>query len=331
MFRLLTSNLKRIGKRRLILHAGASKTGSSALQHYLAERRPQLIEHGILYPSAGLLKRPLPPKHQWMVDCLIGDNETEFKKWMSLVEQECGAGVHTIILSTEGIFNHWWDYAENTKQWFRRHLASYDAKCWIWLREPVDFFRSYYLQLMRNPNSPFSYGAQAYSSNKTPSELLNEPWVVKHLDYLGLCRQLEETFGNDSVFVFSYSNDIVSQARQLLGLKFVDGPGKRENTTIINDAGLSILHIINRYHLTEIEKEKAYHLVIGLSTLLSNCSEPVHLSEEDCLKIRQLCNITDHRLEEIGRQSIEKWEAIYSNQPSRWYRWSFNTFHRRAG
>jgi hypothetical protein len=296
-----------VRKRRLILHAGASKTGSSALQHHLAKFQLQLRERGILYPSAGLLKSP--PKHQWIVTSLFSDNEAEFNRYMALVEQECSTGIHTIILSAEGIFNHWWDYGENTKQWLLKHMTAYDFRCWMWLREPVDFFRSYYLQLLRNPRNAMGIGA--YGVDKTPTELLNVPWVAKHLDYIELCLQLEKTFGKDSVFIFSYSADIVPQAHELLGLNLFGDLEERENATTINDAGLSILKIINQYDLNETEKEKAYYLAAEISNLLGDRSEPVRLGEADCTKIRQLCGLSQQMLEEIGRQSIDKWNAIY--------------------
>lgn len=41
------------GTKKLILHIGRGKTGTSSLQHYLAQQRSQLIKAGICYPKSG--------------------------------------------------------------------------------------------------------------------------------------------------------------------------------------------------------------------------------------------------------------------------------------
>ena len=54
-------NRKKYEKPRLIIHIGATKTGSTCIQHVLDENRPRLLKEGILYPEVGLFwqeKRP---------------------------------------------------------------------------------------------------------------------------------------------------------------------------------------------------------------------------------------------------------------------------------
>ncbi|MFN6998800.1 MAG: hypothetical protein ACK4ST_02040, partial [Elioraea tepidiphila] len=41
--------------RRLFIHIGAPKTGSTAIQHFLADERAALLRHGILYPAAATI------------------------------------------------------------------------------------------------------------------------------------------------------------------------------------------------------------------------------------------------------------------------------------
>lgn len=41
--------------RRLFIHIGAPKTGSTAIQHFLASEREALLRHGILYPAAATI------------------------------------------------------------------------------------------------------------------------------------------------------------------------------------------------------------------------------------------------------------------------------------
>jgi hypothetical protein len=44
-------------RRQIIVHIGRHKSGTSALQHYFADRRDRLAELGILYPLAGATRR----------------------------------------------------------------------------------------------------------------------------------------------------------------------------------------------------------------------------------------------------------------------------------
>jgi hypothetical protein len=91
---------------RLVLHAGAIKTGTTSLQFYLDRHRRDLALKGIVYPVEGTTET-IEPKHQWIVNSLMTNDEHLFATRLSRCLDECPEKANWIILSTEGIFNRW--------------------------------------------------------------------------------------------------------------------------------------------------------------------------------------------------------------------------------
>ncbi len=296
-----------VQKRRLILHAGTSKTGTSTLQFYLDRNREALKQAGILYPLEGTTELRVP-KHQWMVPVLRSGNQSEMRRRMDMVIQEAEGATHTIILSTEGIFNHWWDFADAAKDMLGDFRDRFEVSVWIWFREPVAFFASYYLQALRNPRIA---GIPAYGHDHALSDLIDMPWAVKHLEYRALLAELGAIFGDASVYAFSYSIDIVTEVCGLLAVPRYDFNATRENATSITSAGLDILRIVNRYQLGEQDKERAYNLANQINALIGTRDRAFAVSPDDADRIRQICGFTQDTLDEIGRASHTGWAKKY--------------------
>ncbi len=297
-----------ICKRRLILHAGACKTGTTSLQIYLARHSDGLRKRGILYPATGVLETQ-DLKHQWIVSALLMNDRSELSRRMAAVEDECDDTIHTVFLSTEGIFNHWWDYSNASKELFSVLGEHYDLYCWLWLREPVEFFKSYYLQAMRNPQVA---NIPAYGRPLDTSDFLEMPWVVKHLDYKSLITELKEAFGEDRVFIFSYTKDTVRQVCELLGIPdfITQTPDLREKTTVLNLAGLSLLKLVNQYPLSPDEKEAAYQSIASISAILAPHVGLLELTVEEVNNVMALCSLSTAELAQINQDSLSRWARI---------------------
>jgi glycosyltransferase involved in cell wall biosynthesis len=96
---------KRLAKR-LILHLGMHKTGSTFLQHQLQTHRPALLKNGILFPETGLLRQdnPLRPGamagHQGLIGAIRKDDPVP---WAALGREIRAARADTVILSAENM------------------------------------------------------------------------------------------------------------------------------------------------------------------------------------------------------------------------------------
>lgn len=196
---------------RLILHVGAPKTGTTSVQVFLYEHREALRRRGILYPIEGLAGMRVP-KHQWVHHFLHPDLRKErFARQLALALDEADGDTRTTILSTEGIFNHWWDYGGPAREVLSLLGAYFDLACIVWLREPASFFRSYYVQCLKKPSD-----GPAYGRDLSASEVLRIEWVRGHLRYGEFLRDAERVFGTGRVHAFAHDGDTVARIVGLL-------------------------------------------------------------------------------------------------------------------
>lgn len=103
---------------KLILHIGMPKSGSTSLQKGLARLRPQLREHGYLYPQGHVNRynhaclvtgvedpRRFPSNFRAHYRKSGGDPETDFRRWIDEVRAAVRTEApHTLILSGEPLF-----------------------------------------------------------------------------------------------------------------------------------------------------------------------------------------------------------------------------------
>lgn len=298
-------------KHRLILHAGTSKTGSTSLQTYLDHHRTALKAAGFLYPLEGV-REGWMPKHQWLVNAIIDEDRAEFDRRMQAVLAECDASTHTILLSTEGIANHWWDFSSGGLSMIAALRQQFDVSCWIWFREPQAFFKSYYLQIMNNGRHP---RFQAYGQDWSPLEMLNTPWVAKHLDYASLLNSIGQLLGEDEIYPFAYTTDIIRDLRRLLPVPLPYEPGLKVNTTTTTSTGLALLRLVNRLATTHEKKQAALSLAAQLTALLSDESDVFELAPEEKVIIAELNGITSASLAAMGEHSFARWKKrfVYSD------------------
>ncbi len=295
------------GRIRLIVHAGTSKTGTSTLQFYLNRNRAALLQAGILYPLEGT-QELRAPKHQWMVSPLMSARLPELRQRIARVVAEITPDTHTIILSTEGLFNHWWDFPDTSKDFLREVSQDFDTSVWIWFREPVAFWASYYMQAMRNPRIA---AIPAYGHDHSAGGLLDIPWAARHLEYPSYLSEFERVFGEGSVYAFAHARDIVDEVCNLLGIARQDADAPRENATALTAAGLDMLRIVNRYRLNVREKEQAYDLVGQINGLIGKRDFPFAIPDDVVARIRQISGFTQDMLDALHRDSHERWVARY--------------------
>ena len=238
---------------KLIIHVGTPKTGTTSLQTYLEKRQRKLRGKGILYPhNLEKLQNPTAPKHQWFEKNLVSTHVQNFLENFKNIISQVKEDTHTIILSSEGIYNCWWDFPSASKDILYELSKCFDIKIWVWFRDPVAFIESYYKQCIRNPqveNNP------CYGKDLSFSEMLDIKWFSQHLNYQGFVSECQTLFGENNVSVFKYEGDVVQEVIQKLGLATPhDNPAPRQNKSL-NSASVALLRTINSYHLKAKDKE----------------------------------------------------------------------------
>lgn len=240
-------------KIKLIIHAGTPKTGTTSIQTYLDKKQRKLRGKGILFPhSADTIKNTNAPKHQWLEKNLLSCHKhnllINFKNILSQVKD----GTHTIILSSEGIYNYWWDFSAESKALLKDLGQLFDIELWVWFREPLAFIESFYKQCIRNPQVD---GNPCYGKDLSFADMLDIPWFAQQLNYQGFVSECQALFGQNKVAVFAYQGDTVQQVSQKLGLATAhDNPTVRQNQSLHN-CTISLLRTINQQDLKAKDKE----------------------------------------------------------------------------
>jgi len=256
---------------KLIIHAGTPKTGTTSLQVYLNKKQHKLHKLGILYPNRS--HNADAPKHQWFEKNLVRTHLQNlldnFRDILSYVDEN----THTILLSTEGIYNHWWDFPAESKALLLEISKLFEVNLWVWFRDPLSFAESFYKQCLRNPAVK---QILCYGKDLSFAEIMDDPWFSQHLDYMGFVNECDSLFGKPAVSVFKYQQDTVKTVSKLLGLSTPhDNPTPRKNTSM-NATTAELYRVINRLELSAKEKEKLVSHLHDLDTALSPYNDRGH-------------------------------------------------------
>ncbi len=265
---LVPANIK------IIFHAGTPKTGTTTIQYFLNENYHELLKLGILYPRHKITS-PVP-KHQWIVTHLKNKQYELFYENLKDSLEEIDEHTHTIIFSTEGIYNHWNDFSSESKEVFALLNKYFDVSLWIWFREPHSFARSYYRQNLKNPRVQ---DTECYGNDLSFEEMLEDEWFNVHFDYLGFLIEIEAIFDRTKIKVFSFGGDIIHQINSELDIPN-DLPFSEDKNIGMHAVSEEILRIVNRYPLSASEKENAVDSVNKIDLLLSSYLEDTGKKEK---------------------------------------------------
>ena len=263
---------------KLIIHVGTPKTGTTSLQTYLDKRQRKLRGKGILYPhNLEKLQNPTAPKHQWFEKNLVTTHLENFLENFKNIIAQIKDDTHTIILSSEGIYNCWWDFPDKSKEILSELNKCFDIEVWAWFREPIAFIESYYKQCIRNPQIDNNL---CYGKDLSFSEMLNIEWFSQHLNYQGFVNECQLLFGKNNVSAFKYEGDVVQEVIQKLGLATPhDNPTPRQNQSL-NSASIALLRTINRYNITAKDKENLMTHLKGINGALESYANDTLIDEQ---------------------------------------------------
>ncbi|WP_292532026.1 hypothetical protein [Methylocystis sp.] len=182
-------------KRRLLLHVGLPKTGTSSLQRWCYANSDRFLEQSIRYPTPSA--DTAQPKHQFMVsDLMAGD--------LSRTAQAVAEGSEeSTVLTTEGLTNHLYDFRPIGLEKIRGLFEAFHLTVFLVHRKPEDWLRSYHKQCAINPrNAEFYYGTgldlQAFRELPRVRKLMNVP---------NLAQDCAAAFGAKEVVTMEYDSD----------------------------------------------------------------------------------------------------------------------------
>jgi len=262
-------------RRRLILHGGTPKTGTSALQWCLDANRGVLAERGFWYPPPSSAREP---KHQGLIGALMAADEARFAGCIDSALGEMPSDTHTVILSTEGIFNHWWDFSPVAKGMLRGLAEEFDFELCVWFRDPESFAAALYAQYLRNPSTDDS--PDVYGRDIDFSEAMRNVWFRRHLDYLGFYYEAQALFGAERVRAFLFGGDTVRTFME----QYETGDLSRANlphNESMRETGIRMMRIANRFALLPAEHDRVEELVFEIERIVGRRSGRYVLNQEE--------------------------------------------------
>ena len=264
-------------KRRLILHAGTPKTGTSSLQRHLGMHRRELADVGWWYPAPSDTPEP---KHQQINSLLRRGDPVAFAESIEDALLDMPDDAHTIVLTTEGIFNHWWDYGTKARGVLRTLAALFDFELCVWFRQPDDFAAALYAQYLRNPRRQSESMGNVYGRDIGFADAMTDGWFRDHLDYLGFYREAQALFGASRVKAFRFADDTVATFAQHYDLGGIPAQAERRNASL-GRAGVDLMRIANRYALDDDAQARVAGLVRDIDNILGERSAAFRLAEDE--------------------------------------------------
>jgi|694.fasta_scaffold76858_2 hypothetical protein len=244
----------------LLLHVGLPKTGSTSLQKWCHDNRDLLKTGNVDYPATA----PSGParKHQFVVSELRNGTFKQVEHIVHNADQS-----KKLLLSTEGLTNHLYDFPEESLARFRTILDGWQVMAFMVVRDAAPWLKSYYKQLVLNPPRP-EYG---YATELPLEEFGQLPRIQRLLDHASLSRDVQTKLGADSVTVQRFEEDWFSGFMNWAGLHDFDGrcdtPGHEHASC--GDEVTELVRLINGMGLPPHARS---HCLSTLATTLESSS-----------------------------------------------------------
>ncbi len=265
--------------RRVIVHIGAQKTGSTSMHHFLARNRAQLASRlEIRVPEKGSLTRELgrtcalysmrPAKH-----------EEDLIRLISQVRSELEADDRVCILSHENICGAMMGRADVREVFprlsdiiglFERHLAPFEPDYVLYTREMAGWKRSVHNQAVKS---------DGYA--KSLDRFLQETENCR--GWCSVRSEMEALVGEERVRVFALEDETAPDrpGRQLLkfaGLSDADidalEPLAGRSNQSLNPGALEFMRQLNELSLAQPARKQVAELIKTNQTLFSDGPMP---------------------------------------------------------
>ena len=182
-------------KKRLFIHIGTNKTGTSAIQCFLNARQKELAENGLLYPRAGCaggahyeISRVLGFDHgkQPAPDAEKGAFLEQFKSEVKL--SRC----NTCVISSENFV------LPRNVALVRDFFSDFDCKIVVYFRRHDHWWLSAYNQATKMVvNPPWAWGFQGFLN-------FNRKKNPQYGNYRALLDRWDKVFGEENIIVRPY-------------------------------------------------------------------------------------------------------------------------------
>ncbi|MEL7463573.1 MAG: hypothetical protein AAFN79_05875 [Pseudomonadota bacterium] len=187
-------------RKRLVIHIGMHKTGSSAIQHFLSRNRLALRACGVLYPASIGADGRRQPKHNALFTAIsheadhgaahpmLGPSRALVEQLRERIER---TGANMAIISAEGF--------SGEKPDFAAALAplgeAFDVKVLVFLRRPDEWLTSFHRQMIMSREIRETRALPAFAEASS---------TRLHMDYPRILSWWAEVFGGTAMTIARY-------------------------------------------------------------------------------------------------------------------------------
>ena len=237
-------------KRKLILHIGLRKTGSSALQEILASETALLHTHGLDYPD----RLTRFPAHQELSWCLMNplpayaeinlSKEEIYDHYCSVIDANIKAD-RTTILSSEDLSLQSMDFS--TLSYLKERFSCYDPLVTFFARDPISYHISNYKHALVEGWETRSFTDYVFN--------INSLMYPEHVVLRDIWRTV---FGAENIHVLPYQADRFREQsifsfflEKLLGIEIEDQFLQHRSNFTIPNSSVDLMLMLNRSDLPQ--------------------------------------------------------------------------------
>ena len=228
-------------EKRLVLHVGPHKTGSTSLQYGLLKSQKTLNELGFTYPEMGLEQFA----HHRIYTMLNNPDKSVGAAFLDGLTKSVG-DADTVILSSEDFIY----LPEFRLQELKRAFVGYRIEIVIFIRSPVDLWPSHWQELIKHgwTHTLLEYiGSYSGWTDTIDASIMN-PFVQ--------ASKFARVFGRDSIRMFSYDNMVDSKKdiydvfwTNILGISAAPPiVERRKLNESLNGTMIEVLRSLNEHH-----------------------------------------------------------------------------------
>lgn len=251
--------------KKLIIHFGIHRTGTTALQRTLRFNQSHLKKQGVLYPDLGY--KGDHAKVAWGLIKNKHGSHTITPEWLiSAIEKETNSDIHTIILSHE-------DFAQvGEYTWLKTLDNVYDLEIVVYLRRQDIWLESWYNQHIKWPwDKKFS--------SCTPEFFLENLADFHWIDFDFLLNKISENVDHHKLYINLLDplgiHNTTTDFLDRLNVQYSIPADAKEANASISTAKLDILRRIDLMGLTNTQKEKILNVLKKLDVQEDNGSKAI--------------------------------------------------------
>ena len=232
----------------IIIHSGLPKTGTTAIQNWLADHPEELALEKILYPSA--FPSPAERFHRFLAIELRTKNSLQRAK--QIITEARRASVEILLFSIEGITAHIDQLRFDMAKVFEEIVGSDKLTFVVCIRPYEQWVSSLYKQcVITSPlrgNICKSALESQYGCALSFSEFKGRPDIMKIADRESIQGSLKRLFPAATVSFFDYSSQLVEVFLSYVNLKVSGQLAVKERcNTAIPDPYIELLRWVNSW------------------------------------------------------------------------------------